>query len=71
MDVVDPSTARSANAYWSRWPSIPAVKKHRVFVFDATTALRPGPRVAEAVELLATLLHEVADGEIEDREGPR
>lgn len=57
MDVADPSAARSANAYWSQWASVPAVKQHRVFVFDATIALRPGPRVAEAVELLARLLH--------------
>jgi iron complex transport system substrate-binding protein len=48
---------RAARDAWRRWGSIPAVRDGRVFVFDATIALRPGPRVAEAVERLAALLH--------------
>lgn len=43
--------------FWRRWVAIPAVRDGRVVVIDATTALRPGPRVAEAVETLAELLH--------------
>lgn len=57
MDVADSSGVRQARAYWARWPSLPAVRDDRVFVFDATTALRPGPRVAEAVEQLSGLVH--------------
>ncbi len=55
-----PATASSEEAarFWRRWPSIPAVRDGRVFTIDATVALRPGPRVADAVELVASLLRE-------------
>ena len=43
--------------YWKRWSSIPAVRNRRVFAINATTSLRAGPRVADAVESLAGLLH--------------
>ena len=57
MDAPDPEGPGRVLDYWRRWPAIPAVKNGRVFVIDATTALRAGPRVAEAVENLAALLH--------------
>jgi len=68
MDSSDPGAAQQAMSYWRRWGAIPAVRDHRVFVFDATLALRPGPRVADAVERLAALLHETSpearDGDV-------
>ncbi len=60
MDSADPDAGQIAVSYWSRWHAVPAVRDHRVFVFDATLALRPGPRVADAVERLQTLLHGAA-----------
>lgn len=57
MDAADASAAGQARSYWERWSAIPAVRDHRVFVFDATTSLRPGPRVADAVTELSRLLH--------------
>ena len=57
MDTPDPTTDRGAREYWRRWPSIPAVTDDRVLVFDGTIALRAGPRIADAVELLARILH--------------
>ncbi len=57
MDRPAPGSAERALSFWRRWPTIPAVRERRVFVFDATTALRPGPRVADAVEELASRLH--------------
>jgi iron complex transport system substrate-binding protein len=57
MDTPEPDADRAALEFWSRWPSIPAVRDGRVHVIDGTTALRPGPRVADAVEMLARLLH--------------
>lgn len=57
MDSRDPAADPLAAAYWNRWTTLPAVRYQRVFVFDATIALRPGPRVADAVEQLAALLH--------------
>ncbi len=44
-------------AYWTRFPSLSAVKSRRVHPFRAFEALRPGPRVAIALEELARLLH--------------
>jgi iron complex transport system substrate-binding protein len=57
MDTPDPTGAGRVLDYWKRWSSIPAVRNGRVFAIDATTALRAGPRVADAVESLAGLLH--------------
>jgi iron complex transport system substrate-binding protein len=57
MDAPDAAGEERVREYWKRWPSVPAVKSGRVFSIDATTALRAGPRVADAVEGLAALLH--------------
>lgn len=57
MDATSESSAPVLQSYWQRWSTIPAVRNGRVYVFDATVALRPGPRVADAVERLAELLH--------------
>ncbi len=57
MDAPDADDPSRVLDYWRRWPAIPAVRSGRVYVIDATTALRAGPRVAEAAERLAGLLH--------------
>ena len=57
MDTTDPSADAATVEYWNRWTSIPAVRDKRVLVFDGTSSLRAGPRVADAVELLARALH--------------
>lgn len=44
-------------AYWRRFPSIPAVRDDRVFMVPGDIVLRPGPRVAEGVAALISLLH--------------
>lgn len=49
--------AHTEDAFWKRWPSIPAVAHGRVVVLPSDLALRPGPRVADAVEELAEILH--------------
>lgn len=70
MDTPEPNAERRALKFWQRWPSIPAVREERVHVFDGTTALRPGPRVAEAVERLSRLLHP-DPAPVSDSENPR
>jgi len=45
------------DAFWKRWPSIPAVANGRVVVLPDDLTLRPGPRVADAAEELAAILH--------------
>lgn len=57
MDTQDSDPAAGPAAFWSRWSAIPAVAAGRVVVFDGTPALRPGPRVGEAVTRLASQLH--------------
>ena len=49
--------AHVEDAFWKRWPSIPAVSAGRVVVLPDDLTLRPGPRVADAVEELAGILH--------------
>lgn len=39
------------------WSSIPAVRNHKVFLIDANIVQRPGPRLVDALEQLAKLLH--------------
>ncbi len=50
----DPKTP---GGFWSRYPNIPAVRNHRVFGYDDNPVLRPGPRVAATLEIMASLTH--------------
>ncbi len=56
MDVAR-DDGRIEAAFWGRWSSIPAVANRRVVVLPDDLTLRPGPRVAEAAEELARILH--------------
>lgn len=51
------AAAHAEEAFWTRWPSIPAVAAGRVVVLPDDVTMRPGPRVADAVEELAGILH--------------
>ncbi len=42
---------------WARWKDIPAVKNDRVYVVDSNLFDRPTPRLVDALELLATMIH--------------
>jgi iron complex transport system substrate-binding protein len=48
---------RAPARFWSRYPSIPAVRERRVFGYPDDPTLHPGPRVPQTLELLARLLH--------------
>jgi len=56
MDLAS-GDAHTEDAFWKRWPSITAVARGRVIVLPDDLTLRPGPRVADAAEELATILH--------------
>jgi ABC-type Fe3+-hydroxamate transport system substrate-binding protein len=45
------------SGFWGRYPNIPAVRNHRVFGYDQNPVLRPGPRVAQTLAILAALTH--------------
>jgi len=57
MDVPASGGPGPEEAFWARWPQIPAVAAKRVVLLDSGVALRPGPRVADAAERLAAILH--------------
>lgn len=59
MDAPASGGERPEETFWARWPQIPAVAAKRVVVLDNSLALRPGPRVAEAAEALAAIVHPV------------
>ncbi len=42
---------------WGRWPSLPAVKNHRIHLVDSDILDRAGPRLADGLELLFRLIH--------------
>lgn len=46
-----------AKRFWSKFPTIPAVKTGRVSGYKAYEVLRPGPRIAEALETIARFIH--------------
>ncbi len=48
---------QATDRFWNRWPALPAVRDRRVALIDGSTATRPGPRIADAVDRLARLLH--------------
>jgi len=44
-------------AEWNRWPDLPAIKNHRLFLVDSSLFDRPTPRLVDALELLGRLIH--------------
>lgn len=45
------------NSFWSRYPSIPAVRDGRVLGYPRDPTLHPGPRIARTLGILARLIH--------------
>jgi len=46
-----------SHVFWSRWPSLPAVKKRRVLTLDASRISMPGPDLDRALRELAIAVH--------------
>ena len=55
--------------FWQRYGSIPAVKSGRIYNLESDLVVHPGPRVAEALTMLARLTHPEAFEEIDSRGG--
>ena len=49
--------AAAAMAFWSGFPTIPAVRERRVYGYKAYEVLRPGPRIDDAFEAIARFVH--------------
>jgi iron complex transport system substrate-binding protein len=46
-----------ADEFWSKWPSVPAVKNKRVYVISPDEVLRLGPRIDKGIEIIARCIH--------------
>jgi iron complex transport system substrate-binding protein len=60
--IIISSMARGASfeqvkAEWGRWPELPAVRNHRIHIVESDLFDRPTPRLADALEMLAKLVH--------------
>ena len=59
-----------ARAFWSRWPTLPAVAHDRVHVVEDSLVVRPGARLVEGARVLAALLHPGSAGVVPAAAGP-
>jgi iron complex transport system substrate-binding protein len=48
---------RAVVALWGRYPSLAAVRQHRVYAVASDIFVVPGPRVVDAARALARMLH--------------
>jgi iron complex transport system substrate-binding protein len=48
---------QSGRAYWQKFSTIPAVRAGRLFGYGVYELLRPGPRIAETLEMVARFIH--------------
>jgi cobalamin transport system substrate-binding protein len=56
--------------FWEKYPSIPAVKNHRVYGYPGDPVLHAGPRIGTSLQILANLIHPEAAGSTSEG-GPR
>jgi ABC-type Fe3+-hydroxamate transport system substrate-binding protein len=42
---------------WSRLPVVPAVRNHRVYLFEGDQFVVPGPRLVDAATDIAAVIH--------------
>ena len=47
-----------AEIFWSKFPNLPAVKNKRIYVINADTTLRLGPRLLQGIETIANYIHQ-------------
>jgi iron complex transport system substrate-binding protein len=47
----------SPSSFWAKYPTIPAVRAHRVVGYPEDPTLHPGPRIVQTLEILARLIH--------------
>ena len=48
---------QTAEKFWGRWSSLPAIKNNRIYVVEPDTTLRLGPRLSQGIEIVARCLH--------------
>jgi iron complex transport system substrate-binding protein len=48
---------KQVKAEWSRWPNMPAVRNHQIFIEDSNLFDRPTLRLVDGLELMVKLIH--------------
>jgi iron complex transport system substrate-binding protein len=61
----------TAEKFWSRFANVPAVKDKKVYVLEADTVLRLGPRLPQGVMSVAKLLHPEIFAQTNDPNGDK
>jgi len=56
-DNIPQQQQQAAERFWSKWPTLPAVRNNRIYVIDPDTTLRLGPRLCQGLELVVHCLH--------------
>jgi iron complex transport system substrate-binding protein len=69
LDGAMGSDANTPSGFWTRYPTIPAVRAHRVFGYPQDPMLHPGPRVWQSLEILARRIHPEVFATSETRQG--
>jgi cobalamin transport system substrate-binding protein len=57
LDGAMGSDAATSNDFWEKYPTIPAVRDHRVFGYAEDPMLHAGPRVGQSLEIIARKIH--------------
>jgi iron complex transport system substrate-binding protein len=57
MTAISPDEVRREIDVWNALSSLPAVRAHRVYILNDPRTVVPGPRVAEGIGRLASVLH--------------
>jgi iron complex transport system substrate-binding protein len=50
-------TDQSSSSFWEKYPTIPAVRDHRVYGYPENPMLHAGPRVGQSLEIIARKIH--------------
>ncbi len=54
---------KAAEAFWRRYPNLPAVKNNRIYVVNPDLVLRLGPRLPQGLKMIANCLHPISPAE--------
>jgi iron complex transport system substrate-binding protein len=49
---------QEAIKFWSKYTNLPAVRNNRIYVIDADTILRLGPRIGQGLEQIGQIIHQ-------------
>ena len=56
-DNPDPSELKSQADFWSRYPALPAMQHHRLYLIPSAIVSRVGPRIPDALAEIANRIH--------------